>query len=332
MGISKAGRFLRSLLFSIKDTNIAFILALLLLAPILTASSSYTLSAPYSYYANKAPFDQQHSNSTPEWVMKALNPPRPEPHVDPDYALYETQIIVGMSVNSAEQLFERAKGKASDGVIRQLAVAKNKTTTAILLGTIDEMSKARAELKEVEILVQAEITAWEIEEARKAAEAEAARIAAEAEAARKQIKSSSSGAKGSSKSSGSYTTSEGKAYLEGIASSYGVTISWSDNYCGRVAKPGHVSGCYSGGSFVTVTHSAYSSYKDAHGRGRNVVIHEIAHVLTQWQCGTVRVGGDRFENVNDAVTVLLGGGQTGYGYTDADMEIAEAIRAGQCPG
>jgi hypothetical protein len=54
-------------------------------------------------------------------------------------------------------------------------------------------------------------------------------------------------------------------------------------------------------------------------------------MLIQWKCGTVLLGGSRFENVTDAYAVLLGASAgTGYGYNDNDMALASAAIGGTC--
>jgi hypothetical protein len=117
-------------------------------------------------------------------------------------------------------------------------------------------------------------------------------------------------------------------YLEGIAGAYGASISWSDSPCGHFA--GSIGGCFQGGSTIYVSTGAYASWSSAQGRGRNVVLHETSHKIIQALCGTVLLGGARFENVTDAYSVLLGGGGTGYGYNDNDMALAQAAHGGQC--
>ena len=53
-------------------------------------------------------------------------------------------------------------------------------------------------------------------------------------------------------------------------------------------------------------------------------------MIIQGKCGTVLLGGARFENVTDAYSVLLGGAGSGYGYNDNDMALASAALGGQC--
>jgi len=181
--------------------------------------------------------------------------------------------------------------------------------------------------------------AWIVEQARLAEVArlaEIARLAEEARVAAEQAAAAAARANrggSSSKSSGGSGGSSGggetpQQYLEGIAGAYGGSISWSDAPCGRFS--GGIGGCFQGGSTVYVSTAAYASWSSAKGRGRNVVLHEVSHMIIQRTCGTVMVGGDRFENVTDAYTVLLGGGATGYGYNDNDMAIASAAVGGTC--
>ena len=53
-------------------------------------------------------------------------------------------------------------------------------------------------------------------------------------------------------------------------------------------------------------------------------------MIIQNKCGTVLLGGTRFENVTDAYSVLLGGAGSGYGYNDNDMALASAALGGLC--
>ena len=81
-----------------------------------------------------------------------------------------------------------------------------------------------------------------------------------------------------------------------------------------------------------VSNSAWRDWTTAKGAGRNVVLHEVSHVLIMRTCGTVFVT-DRFENVTDAYAILIGASRhTGYGYNDTDMQVARDIRNGVCPG
>ena len=174
---------------------------------------------------------------------------------------------------------------------------------------------------------------WVEEEVRKAEEArraEEARKAEEARVAAEQAAAEAARAAATTHTNrgGATSSQTPQQYLEGIAGAYNASISWSDAPCDHFA--GGIGGCYQGGSTVYVSIAAYGSWSTAKGRGRNVVLHEVSHMIIQWTCGTVLLGGKRFENVTDAYTVLLGGGETGYGYNDNDMALASAAVGGKC--
>jgi hypothetical protein len=244
-------------------------------------------------------------------------------------ALMDVKVDLRIQVRVADELFVSSEGKASVETRRALAVERNRAYTAVLFADEpDEVSAVAEQFAPAVVAVTEEVTAWEVAEAaRKAEEERLAREEAEraAAAAAKSGRSSKGGSGGGSGGSGQTP----QQYLDGVAAAYGTSISWAASACGHSGS--WVSGCYTGGSTITVTTNAYSSWDRAKGEGRNVVIHEAAHFKTRYQCGTVYVGGDRFENVTDAFAILLGaGGTTGYGYNSADMDLAKALKAGRC--
>ncbi len=242
-------------------------------------------------------------------------------------ALADAKTALQADVRVADELFESSKGKATDESRRALAVERNRASSLVVVS--DDETAPLAEqglLAAAAETVKGEVAAWEEAEAKRIAEE--ARIAAEAAAAAAQAASHvshSSGHKASTAAAAADAGQTPQEYLEGIASSYGASISWTGTPCGRAAG-----GCYSGGSTLYVSTSLYGSWGTAKGRGRNVVLHEASHMIIQNKCGTVLLGGTRFENVTDAYSVLLGGGATGYGYNDNDMALASAALGGQC--
>lgn len=259
----------------------------------------------------------------PTWWYQTQ--PLPEVKVDVErmYALMDVKVALRIEVRAADALFDSSAGKAKDETRRALAKERNRSHAAVLISDdVAAVSAVADQLAPAVAAVTDEVAAWEkAEAARKAEEARKAREAAARAAAAK----SWTGSSGSSSSSGG----DGRAYLNGIAANYGASISWGSSACGHSGS--WVSGCYAGGSTIYVTTNAYSSWSRAKGEGRNVVLHESAHFLTRQQCGTVYVGGDRFENVADARAVLMGASAgTGYGYNSADMDLARALAAGRC--
>lgn len=224
---------------------------------------------------------------------------------------------------AADTLFESSKGKATDESRRLLAVERNRSYSLVMVSDDEAVLPiAQQQLAASVKVVQGEVAAWEEAEAKRIAEE--ARIAAEAAAAAQAAAAHHSGGrKGSSVPVPGQTPQQ---YLEGIASAYSGSISWTATPCGRAA-----SGCYQGGSTLYISTSLYASWDKAKGRGRNVVIHEASHMIIQAKCGTVLLGGSRFENVTDAYAVLIGASAgTGYGYNDNDMALATAALGGQC--
>ncbi len=297
-----------------------------------TASSATSITAQNSQYKNLPPLGQSQQGPPSWWSDYKLLPHIPKlPEANLGYAIFDAKIKLEASVISAEALFEASADKAEVETRRKLLAARNTaTSTMVVSDDIKDYYHAQEKLDNMEVAVNEEVTAWEVAEAARKAAEEAARKAAE-EAARKaqeaKQRSTATAPRSSSGSSSSSSSGDGKAYLNGVAGQYGVTINWASSACGRSGS--WVVGCSTGRS-VTVTTNAYSSWDRAHGEGRNVVLHEVGHMLTYAQCGTMYIGGDRFENVNDAVGVLLGGGATGYGYNSADMALARSIRAGNC--
>lgn len=255
-------------------------------------------------------------NQIPE-VTQAL-------HLRHVVALANAKLSLRSEVRTAEDLFASSKGKATDASRRTLAVERNRAYALVMLS--DDPAAPPVQQKQLSAavdVVKVEVAAWEEAEAkRKAEEARAA------ERARQAALSSKGGSRAARAQAAGQTPQQ---YLEGIAASYGASISWSSSPCGRFGG-GTVGGCYQGGSTIIVSDGAYASWSKAQGRGRSVVIHEASHMIIQKKCGTVLLGGSRFENVTDAYSVLLGGGGTGYGYNDDDMALAQAAVGGQCLG
>jgi len=261
-------------------------------------------------------------HSVPSWWYQTPTLPEAKVDVAHMYALMDVKVDLRIQVRLADELFASSKGKAKDETRRAMAVARNRAYSAVRFS--DEVSQVSAEsegLAPAMATVKDEVTAWEKAEAERKAEEERKAREAAARAARANTASSSGSGGGSGQTP--------KQYLNAVAAKYGTSISWSSSACGHSGS--WVSGCYTGGSTVTVTTNAYSSWSRAKGEGRNVVIHESAHYLTRQKCGTVYVGGDRFENVADAYAVLLGASSgTGYGYNKADMKLAKALKGGRC--
>ena len=264
----------------------------------------------------------------PEWwyVKEA---PLAEVQVDRArvYALMDVKLELRTQMRVADEQFEASRDKATEETRRALVVAGNKAWATLLLSEeTAEVTAAQDVLGPAIQLVADEVAAWEAEEARKAEEA---RLAEEARKAAAAASSSRSTKSSGASSSGSGQTPQ--QYLNAIATKFGTSISWSDSVCGRSGSGGWVGGCYTGGSSVVVSNSAWASWETAKGAGRNVVLHEVGHYLTKQLCGTIYVGGERFENVNDARTILLGASATtGYGYNADDMALAQALAAGRC--
>lgn len=271
-----------------------------------------------------APAPRLEPNRVPAWWYQAQTVPEVKIDVVQLRAVMAVKVDLRSQVRVADDLFATSAGKAKDETRQALAKERNRAYASVRFDEeVDEVSRTADALAPAIKAVQDEVAAWEkAEAARKAEEARKAREAA-ARAARSSGGSGSAG--GSSGSSGQTP----QQYLNSVAARYGASISWSASACGHSGS--WVSGCYAGGSTVIVTTNAYSSWARAKGEGRNVVIHESAHYLTRQKCGTVYVGGDRFENVADAYAVLLGaGGGTGYGYNSSDMAVARSIAAGTC--
>lgn len=244
-------------------------------------------------------------------------------------ALADAKTSLRADVRTADDLFESSKGKATDESRRALKVESNRAYSLVILSD-DETAPPieQVQLKAAIENVKGEVAAWEEAEAKRIAEE--ARLAAEAASAASAAASRPSvhRTSGGAASGGAASGQTPEQYLEGIAGAYGGSISWSDAPCGHFA--GSIGGCFQGGSTIYVSIAAYGSWSSAQDRGRNVVLHEASHMIIQGKCGTVLLGGTRFENVTDAYSVLLGGGGTGYGYNDNDMELASAALGGQC--
>lgn len=230
----------------------------------------------------------------------------------------EAKLALRAQATAADAAYDASAGKASEAARRALAVERNQALVAVVVTeALDDVAPAGDGITAAVDTVTAEVAAWEAAEAKRKAEE-----AAKAAAAQRGSRTSRGGG-------GAAPTGDPKAYLDGIASSYGTWVQWGPQACGRGGGT-KVSGCFTGGDFVIVSDSAYSSWSVAKGRGRNVVLHEISHLLIQRKCGTVYVS-DRFENVTDAYAVLIGASNhTGYGYNDTDMALAQNIRGGSC--
>ena len=268
-------------------------------------------------------------NATPEWSFTLNEAPQIElaSHALEVERLMEIKLGLSAQATQAEAMYDASQGKASQEALMALAVERNQIVTAVLLGeSTTEVATAEAGLTEAVSKVDAEVKAWEIAEAaRKAEEERKAREAAEAAAKRPSSPRATGGGGGAA------PQGDPRAYLDGIAASYGTWVQWGDTACGR-GSAAKVSGCYTGKDYVMVSNSAWRDWTTAKGAGRNVVLHEVSHVLIMRTCGTVFVT-DRFENVTDAYAILIGAGRhTGYGYNDTDMQVARDIRNGVCPG
>jgi hypothetical protein len=242
-------------------------------------------------------------------------------------ALADAKTSLRADVRTADDLFDSSQGKATDESRRALKVESNRAYSLVILS--DDVTAPpieQVQLKAAIENVKGEVAAWEAAEAKRIAEE--ARLAAEAAAAASAAAAAASRPTVHKASAASPSGQTPEQYLEGIAGSYGASISWSGSPCGHFA--GSIGGCFQGGSTIYVSTAAYGSWSSAQGRGRNVVLHETSHMIIQGKCGTVLLGGARFENVTDAYSVLLGGGGTGYGYNDNDMALASAALGGQC--
>lgn len=228
---------------------------------------------------------------------------------------------LALKARAANEVWEASAGKASDAARHALVVERNRATSAVSIGAeLEDVQAIATQLAAASATVADEVRAWEeAEAARKAEEERKAREAAAAAARSK-------GGRGGAAASG-----DPKAYLDGIAAAWGASIQWGATACGTGSAT-TVGGCFAGGSTIMVSNSAYRNWDVAKGRGRNVVLHEIAHMVILNKCGTVYVS-DRYENVTDAYAVLIGAGAgTGYGYNDADMSLAKSIKDGVCWG
>ena len=273
-------------------------------------------------------------NATPEWSFALNEAPQIElaSQALEVERLMEIKLDLSAQATQAEAMYDAAQGKASQEALMSLAVERNQIVTAVLLGeTATEVESAETGLTEAVAKVDAEVKAWEIAEAaRKAEEERKAREAAEA-AANKRPSAARTPSNGGGGGGGAAPQGDPKAYLDGIAASFGTWVEWGDTACGRGSAT-KVSGCYTGKDYVMVSNSAWRDWTTAKGAGRNVVLHEVSHVLIMRTCGTVFVT-DRFENVTDAYAILIGASRhTGYGYNDTDMQVARDIRNGVCPG
>ena len=246
-------------------------------------------------------------------------------------ALANAKLELTAVVRTAGDLFDSSKGKATDASRAQLAVERNRAYSMVRL--TDDPAEPPVEQEQLNAAIETvngEVAAWEEAEAKRIAEearvAEEARIAAEASKATAARTSGRSVSSSAAQASGQGA----QQYLEGIAAANGGSISWAAAPCGR-GGGSVVSGCYGGGSTVSISTSAYGSWGTAKGSGRNVLLHELSHMKIKATCGTVKVGGARFENVTDAYAVLIGASAgTGYGYNDNDVAIARAALGGQC--
>lgn len=135
------------------------------------------------------------------------------------------------------------------------------------------------------------------------------------------------------------TTRATSTVADAVAARYGLTVRYvAQTECGSVSDGTTFWGCYSsrngGGGYIEITENAleYPTYVGL----ADLAAHEVSHALIMRTCGTMRpvIAGARYENVTDAYAQFFVGATTsdagGYGYTDADAEIAKQIHAGVC--
>jgi hypothetical protein len=133
---------------------------------------------------------------------------------------------------------------------------------------------------------------------------------------------------------------------EGIAAEWGVSVRWTDaQTCGW--RPGAwsptsvtITGCVNETEQTIQLSTAGMGADFDHDRPAaqrilsDTARHEIAHVLIGRKCGTPNppIADVRYENVTDAYSVMFVGATSapGYGFTDADAAIAQAIHDGRC--
>lgn len=279
-------------------------------------------------------------------------------------ALTKAREDVVAHVESYEQLAEDTAGKVLDGDAHDALVAGIESLTAeAATAHMGELEGIRAEADELAAAVEESHAEWQAEQERIRQEERRAREEAErqaaAERARQQQSTSSSpptpqtsqpaqqqtrpaATQSSSPSSSGKKASTASDIADRIAAQYGLSVIYTDDgrNCGQT---GIVTDTLFrvGGCFQTSTPSVIylsPSARTPRGPGdegliRNVARHEVAHALIYRQCGTIRVGGERYEHVTDAFTALYLGGSGaagGYGYTDADAALARDIHAGRC--
>lgn len=270
---------------------------------------------------------------------------------------------INTAVAAAQERLVSSDGKVLDGAGRDALAAAITEATAIrdtVELSIWTVEAQPALIATAQAQVDADVAAWETEqariaeEARIAAEREAARVAAEKaaiEAARRAAESAKPAPKAqapakqstapapSTPNTGSASTAPAQAsgeYRTSAANGYGATISYAN--CGLPNSTGKdfwVSGCYPGsGSTIYLSPSALSADSAAKRRiVDGVAQHEAAHFLITQKCGSSNpaIAGGRSEQVTDAYTALyVGGGTGGYGYAASDADAARSINAGVC--
>ena len=158
-------------------------------------------------------------------------------------ALTDAKTALAADVRVAEELFASSKGKATDESRRLLAVERNRAYSLVMVSDDEKAPPvAQEQLAAVAEVVTGEVAAWEAAEAARIAEE--ARVAAEAAAAAAQAAaqaSHSSGRKASTASAAEAAGQTPQQYLEGIAGSYGGSISWTGTPCGRATKADRLS-------------------------------------------------------------------------------------------
>jgi len=209
-----------------------------------------------------------------------------------------------------------------------VAAARQAVTDAREMYLVEEEARQEAARQAAEEAARREAARLAEEEAARRAEAE--RQTAEAERARQAEADRAAAA-----AQPGYRWSN--AVAEEVATQFGLTVRYvSTTACGST---GHiddtsyaVAGCYTTGTdYFELTTTALME-RAADETVRFVAYHEAMHWLTWKTCGAPQF--DRVENVTDAMTYLHGGltaSGGGYGYTDADLAVAQGILAGTCP-
>jgi hypothetical protein len=130
------------------------------------------------------------------------------------------------------------------------------------------------------------------------------------------------------------TAAAGKAYAESQARTFGVAVSWYANGKAPCGSP-KAAGCYlpAQGKRVNLN-AAIQTHVSTYIR--YVVAHEASHAWVNASCGAVKPGvvGSRMEQVADALTIgvwkVAKPASGTYGYTAADLKVAQQLKAGVC--